>query len=221
MIVYYTTRESTCLGAGERRGNETNLMNSITVTFFLRYNLFLLLVSSFIISCNSPAIIFTPPERKFIDFFKEGDSLYFKNKTGQVNTLYVSAVNYYDDVQNMGFRRGKVHLMTLYVCAALEPSNPTFNSTPKKSTCKNILSITKKSGGDGINFCYNFKNMIGCKSYLPCKMPDTLVLNGVLFPEYYEVAGVSGNRLFLDDNAGFIGYTIDSVTWLRSDLELH
>lgn len=52
-------------------------------------------------------------------------------------------------------------------------------------------------------------------------MPDTLVLNGVLFPEYYEVAGDSGNTLFFDDNAGFIGYTIDSVTWLRSDLELH
>jgi hypothetical protein len=90
------------LEARERRGMRNHLMNNITARFCFRYNLFLLLVSSFIISCNSPAVIFTPPERKFIDFFKEGDSLYFKNKTGQVNTLYVSAVNYYDDVQNMG-----------------------------------------------------------------------------------------------------------------------
>jgi hypothetical protein len=207
------------LEARERRGMRNHLMNNITARFCFRYNLFVLLVSSFIISCNSPAIIFTPPERKFIDFFKKGDTLYFKNTTGQIDTLYVSAVNYYDYVENMGFKRGKVHFKTLYVCAALVPSNSTFNTPPKKLSCKNILSITKKSGGDGFNFCYNFKNMIGCKSYLPYIMTDTLVLNGVLFPEYYEVAGVSGNRLFFDDNSGFIGYTIDSVTWLRSDLE--
>jgi hypothetical protein len=207
--------------ASERRGKKNLLMNSITATIFFRFHLFVLIVSSFIISCNSPAIIFTPPDRKFIDFFKKGDSLYFKNTTGQIDTLYVSAVNYYDYVENMGFRRGKVHFKTLYVCAALEPSNATFNTPPQKSTCKNILSITKKSGGDGVKFCYNFKNMIGCKSYLPYKMTDTLDLTGVLFPEYYEVAGVSGNRLFFDDNSGFIGYTIDSVTWLRSDLANH
>lgn len=140
-----------------------------------------------------------------------------------IDTIVISGIHSSQFVE--GSFKHKRFYKTISVLAKIIPGETLSlkyfkqkDPAPVTKEFKNIFTLKKQRGDKEASFYYNFKNMIGGKSYL-FTQPDTISLNDSLFDNCYRIytgrEGVFINEMYFSLQNGLIGYSYGGRTWVK------
>ena len=198
-------------------------------------NLLIFIPFILLLSCDysDKDFSFTQDETTFLNSFKPGDSLYFQNKEGEIDTIVISKLDSarYTEKPNSTRSKDWNEFKSISVVAKILPRDTIFESAILEedttrvftSYFKEIITLTKKVHEEDTEFAYNLKNIIGFKSYMPLIQTDTLQLNNFSITNYFSNSfrrpDMPNDLLFFTIKDGLVGYEYGGRTWVRMDLK--
>jgi hypothetical protein len=190
---------------------------SVTEPFFL----IVCLLLGFVSCENKPNYEFSPSDIAFLKPFRAGDSLFFKNQKGLLDTIVITKIDIqFVERRNSRSSNNDPEGKDVIVHAVLSDSDTTFlDKNAVRPKFVDLVTIRKYKDKEDAKLYAIVKGIVCNHSYIPLPLYDTIRLNDMMLTKYISVyAGMNRGfheTLYFTYEDGLVGYEKDGDIWNR------